>query len=169
MAARVHLNSYWVSWRSGADTPTHKRETENRGQLIPFYSVTRPDRRSSWKRGSKLFLITDDTHLHTWFTGREILQPATLIGRVSDDSLVEEARSLPLIGTCDDIRCVGEKAHMVHALKSSAHVAVLDLDDFVEKVKDDAQETSAHSDLFTQELPRGQEEQGSVCRNNAAV
>ena len=39
-------------------------------------------------------------------------------------------------------RRVGEKAHMVLALKSSAHVKVVDLDNFVERVKEDANELS---------------------------
>ena len=42
----------------------------------------------------------------------------------SGDRFGEEARPLPLIGTCQDSRCFVEKAHMVHAHKSDASLFV---------------------------------------------
>ena len=42
----------------------------------------------------------------------------------SGDRSAEEARSLPLIGTCQDSRCVVDNIHMVHALESDASLLV---------------------------------------------
>ena len=42
----------------------------------------------------------------------------------SGDPSLEKARSLPLIGTCQDSRCFLEKTHMVHDLMSNASLLV---------------------------------------------
>ena len=68
---------------------------------------------------------------------------------------------------------------MVHAFMSSAHVTVLDLDELVEKVKEDAWEPS---DVMVRIIEmvnvrmssrrnccKDKREQGNVCLKNAAV